>query len=47
MPHPTAPTFNPIAGHHLGDQSVDGKVIIKWILNKQNVVVWNSVIISE
>jgi len=46
VPHPTASTHNPIVGDHLGDQGVDGKVIIKRILNKQNARVWTSVVMS-
>jgi hypothetical protein len=46
VPQPTASTHNPIAGDRIGDQGVDGKVIIKRILNKQNVRVWASVIMS-
>jgi hypothetical protein len=46
VPQPTAPTHNPIAVDHLGDQSVDGKIIIKWVLNEENVTVWTRVIIS-
>jgi hypothetical protein len=22
--------------HHLGDQDIDGRIILKWVLNKQN-----------
>jgi len=43
---PTAPKSNPIAGDHLGDQGVDGKVIIKRILNKQHARVWTRIIMS-
>jgi len=28
-------------GDHLGDRSVDGRIILRWIFKKWNVTIWN------
>jgi hypothetical protein len=35
---------NPRTGDHLGEQSVDGRVMLRWILNKQNMILWTGII---